>query len=225
LPNTILSDRAVLRILLADDHSFIREGLKGLIAKQHDMEVVGEAEDGELAVWHAGDCSPDVVVMDISMPRMNGVLATKEIKRVCPHTQVLALSMHEDVTYLRALIEAGASGYILKRSAPQELIRAIRHVAAGETYLDPAVAGRVTSIFVGKSMLRGEVVGTPLSEREESVIKLVARGHTNREVAERLELSVKTTETYRSRAMEKLGFSSRADLVRHASVRGWLDDD
>jgi two-component system response regulator NreC len=220
----LLTDRALLRVLLVDDHSFIREGLKGLISKQRDMEVVGEAEDGELAVWRAIDCLADVVVMDISMPRMNGMLATAEIKRKCPHTQVLALSMHEDVTYLKALIEAGASGYILKRSAPQELIRAIRHIAAGETYLDPAVAGRVTSIFAGKSVLRGDVLGTPLSEREEAVIRLVARGHTNREVAERLELSVKTAETYRARAMEKLGFSTRTDLVRHASVRGWLID-
>ncbi len=217
-------DLCKLRILLADDHGFIREGLKALISAQPDMEVIGEAEDGEAAVRAAGDCTPDVVVMDVSMPLLSGTQATMRLRESCPGIKVLALSMHEDVAYLRALLEAGASGYVLKRSAPQELIQALRHVASGGTYLDPAVASRLTTAFVGRSALRGEAAGQPLSTREEAVIRLVALGHTNREVAERLDLSVKTAESYRARAMEKLNLTSRAALVRHAAACGWLSD-
>ena len=213
-----------LRIFLADDHSFILEGLKALIGAQPDMDVVGEAEDGEEALLKVADCRPDVVVMDVTMPRMGGMQATAQIRKAFPDIKVLALSMHEDATYLRGLLEAGASGYVLKRSAPQELIQALRHVAAGATYLDPAVASKVTAAFVGKPPLRGEATGMALSEREEAVIRLVAQGFTNREIAQRLDLSVKTVETYRARAMEKLGLSTRADLVRHAAARGWLAD-
>lgn len=213
-----------LRVLLADDHGFIREGLKALVSAQPDMEVVGEAGDGEAALQVVEDCAPDIVVMDVSMPRLNGTQATAQIRARCPNVKVLALSMHEDTAYLRGLLEAGASGYVLKRSAPQELIQALRHVAAGGTYLDPALASRLTAALVGRPSLRGENAGQPLSEREDAVIRLVARGYTNREVAEQLGLSIKTAESYRARAMEKLELASRAELVRHAAVQGWLAD-
>lgn len=226
MPETMSSPipAASLRILLADDHGFIREGLKALISAQPDMEVIGEAVDGASAVREAQDCAPDIVVMDISMPGMNGTQATAAIRAACPSVRVLALSMHEDATYLRGLLEAGASGYVLKRSAPQDLIQALRHVAAGGVYLDPALAAKVMTGFVSNPSLRGEMAGAALSEREETVIRLVARGHTNREIAQRLELGIKTVESYRARAMEKLEISSRADLVRHAAAYGWLGD-
>jgi len=225
MSDNIPTNPTVLRILLADDHSFIREGLKGLIGKQSDMEVVGEANDGQEAVSKAAEYLPDIVVMDVTMPRMSGMQATKQIKKAHPRIKVLGLSMHEDTSYLRGLLEAGASGYVLKRSAPQELIQALRSVAEGNTYLDPAVAARAATVFISKTPLRGEVAGAALSERENAVIRLVALGYTNREIAERIDLSVKTAETYRARAMEKLGFSTRADLVRHAAVLGWFGEN
>jgi len=224
MSNALCRSEAKLRIFLVDDHSFILEGLKALIGAQPDMDVIGEAENGEMAVLKVADCLPDVVVMDVSMPRMGGMQATVQIRKSCPNVRVLALSMHEDTTYLRALLEAGASGYVLKRSASQELIQALRHVAAGATYVDPAIASKVTAAFVGTPSLRGEAAGMSLSEREEAVIRIVAQGYTNREIAERLDLSVKTVETYRARAMEKLGLASRADLVRFAAARDWLGD-
>ena len=214
-----------LRIFLVDDHSFIREGLKSLINAQPDMEVVGEASDGQAALGQTGTCTPDIVVMDVSMPRMNGTQATQAIKRACPDTKVLALSMHEDMTYLRGLLEAGASGYLLKRSAPQDLIVALRSVAQGGTYLDPAMAGRLAAGFVRRQQtLRGEVVGQDLSERESDVLRLIARGHSNKEIGAQLSISVKTVETYKARAMEKLNLASRTDIVRYAAQQGWLQE-
>lgn len=213
-----------LRIVVVDDHAFIREGLKALIDAQPDMEVVGEAESGEAALRQAQDCTPDILVMDLSMPRMNGMKATVEVKRSCPRVKVLALSMHEDTTYLRSLLEAGASGYVLKRSAPQDLIRALRHVAAGDTYLDPALAGKVVGGFVHRSAWQGEAKVYDLSEREGEVLRRIAQGYSNKEVAAQFGLSVKTVETYKARAMEKLDLSSRADLVRYAAQQGWLQD-
>lgn len=218
-----------LRVFLVDDHIFIREGLKSLIQRQPGMEIVGEAPDGESAYRQilaiSPENCPDVVVMDLSMPEMNGAQATLMIKRECPHIHVLALSMHEDISYLRALLEAGASGYVLKRSAPQELVQAIRNVAAGGTYLDPALSGKVASDFVHRrSSLRGDMFGSDLSERESEVIRLVARGYSGKEIAARLDVSLKSVESYKTRALEKLGIESRADIVRYAALKGWLQN-
>lgn len=214
-----------MRIFLADDHTFIREGLKVLIERQGDMEVVGEADNGESAFQQARDCEPDIVVMDLSMPGMNGAQATMKLKQACPRIHVLALSMHEDTTYLRALLEAGASGYVLKRSAPQELVQAIRSIAAGGTYLDPALAGKVTADFVRRrSTLRGEIAGSDLSERESDVLRLVAQGYSGKEIASQIGVSLKTVESYKTRALEKIGIESRADIVRYAALKGWLQD-
>jgi DNA-binding NarL/FixJ family response regulator len=205
------------------------------------MAVAGEAEDGEeawrkvRALVEAGT-PPDVVVMDVSMPGWNGVEATAKIRGAWATVRVLALSMHEDKSYLRSLLEAGASGYVLKRSAGEELIRALRAVAAGGTYLDPSLSAAVMETLVGGgrggavpsaplgggATLRGEIAGAPLSERESTVLRFIAEGHSNKEIAAKLGVSVKTVETYKARSMEKLGLDGRADIVRYALAQGWL---
>jgi DNA-binding NarL/FixJ family response regulator len=215
---------AQLRIYLADDHTVVREGLKALINAQPQMEVIGEAGDGRTACEQVQELQPDVVVMDVSMPRLNGAQATAQLKQACPNVKVLALTVHEDKGYLRLLLEAGASGYMLKRAAAEELIHAIRTVAAGGVYLDPALAGKVVKSFVGAPADKGVFEGSDLSDREAEVVRLIAAGYTNKEIASRLALSVKTVETYKARSMEKLGLDSRADLVRYALQRGWLQN-
>src|SRR3954469_4694250 len=212
-----------LRVFLADDHAVVREGLKALINAQAGMEVVGEAADGQAALDAATRLQPDIVVMDISMPGLSGAKATEELKQACPKVKVLALTVHEDRGYLRQLLEAGASGYVLKRAAAEELVRAIRTVAAGGVYLDPSLAGKVVGGFVRKPQGKGAQEGD-LSEREAEVVRLVAAGHSNKEIAGRLDLSIKTVETYKARSLEKLDLRSRADLVRYALRRGWLQD-
>lgn len=213
-----------LRIFLADDHAVVREGLKSLIDAQPDMEVTGEAGDGNVACELVPGLQPDVVVMDVSMPGMSGAKATEQLRRTCPGVKVLALTVHEDKGYLRQLLEAGVAGYVLKRAAAEELIRAIRTVAAGGVYLDPALAGTVVGGFVRKPAGKGVLEGNDLSDREAEVVRMVAAGHSNKEIAGRLVLSVKTVETYKARSLEKLGLHSRADLVRYALGRGWLQE-
>ena len=198
-----------LHILLADDHVVVREGLKALINRQPDMEVVGETGDGSSACELALDLVPDVVVMDVSMPGMGGAAATELIRRDCPNARVLALTVHEVDGYLHQLLKAGASGYILKRAAAEELVRAIREVAFGGVCIDPKLAVQVVAGFVGPSTYqRG--TEAELTDRETEVVKLIARGHINREIADQLELSVKTIEVHKSRALQKLGLRSRA---------------
>jgi DNA-binding NarL/FixJ family response regulator len=211
-----------VRVFLADDHAVVRGGLKALIGAQPGMVVVGEAADGLEACALAPALRPDVVVMDVSMPGLSGSLATERLRRECPGVKVLALTVHEDRGYIRQLLTAGASGYALKRAAPEELVRAIRVVAEGGMYLDPAVAAKVAGGFV-KQAARDAAAGE-LSEREEEVARLTAAGHGNKEIASRLDLSVKTVETYRARALEKLGLKGRAELVRYAAQQGWLQE-
>lgn len=213
---------AQLRIFLADDHVVVREGLKALINAQTDMRVIGEAGDGETACQQAEQTQPDIVIMDITMPGLNGVQATVQLKRTCPQIKVLALSVHEDTSYLRQLLAAGAAGYILKHAAADDLIQAIRIVAGGGVYLDPALAGHVVARYVRVPAISTALMGTELSERETEVVQRIAHGYSNKEIAGQLKLSVKTVETYRARAMEKLGLDSRAALVRYALEHGWL---
>jgi len=168
---------------------------------------------------------PDVVVMDVSMPGVGGAQAAERIRRECPGVKVLALTVHEDKGYLRQLLAAGAAGYVLKRAAAEELVRAIRAVAAGGVYLDPALAGKVVRGFVRQSPGEDTAAGGVLSDREVEVVRLTAAGHSNKEVASRLDLSVKTVETYKARALDKLGLETRADLVRYALQRGWLQGE
>jgi DNA-binding NarL/FixJ family response regulator len=212
---------ADLRVFLADDHPVVREGLKLLVNAQPGMAVCGEAGDGLSACERAELLLPDVVVMDVSMPELNGAQAAERLRGSCPRVKVLALTVHEDRGYLRRLLEAGAAGYVLKRAAAEELVHAIRTVAAGGVYLDPAVAGKVVGAFVRQAE-GAAATGCELSEREEEVVRQTAAGHSNKEIAARLELSVKTVETYKARSLEKLGLRSRADLVRYALQRGWL---
>ncbi len=211
-----------IRVLLADDHAVVREGLKALINAQPDMEVVGEAADGLAAVALAAELDPDVVVVDVSMPGLTGAQVATRLREVRPDHKVLALTVHEDGSYLRMLLEAGAAGYVLKRAAVGELVQAIRAVAAGGTYIDPAMAG-VLGDFVRPTQDR-DAPAVELSEREGEVVRLVALGFSNKEIAARLRISVKTVETYKARSMEKLGLKGRVDIVRYASRRGWLDE-
>lgn len=212
----------VLKILLADDHPIVREGLKTLILTQPDMEVIGEASDGQEACQQASLLQPDLVIMDISMPGLSGTQATERLCRECPKVKVLVLTIHEDKGYIRQLLAAGAAGYVLKRAAGEELIHAIRVVSAGRTYLDPDMAGKVVTGFVRRTGESLPTKGPSLSDRELEIAKLTASGHSNKEIGNLLDLSVKTVETYRTRGMEKLGLSSRVDLVRYAVQQGWL---
>jgi DNA-binding NarL/FixJ family response regulator len=211
-----------LKLLLVDDHAVVREGLRALLAIDPRFEIVGEASEGEGAVAAADALRPDLVVMDVSLPGINGVQATRQLKSQHPNMRVVALTVHEESGYLRSLLDAGASGYVLKRSAASELLRALHVVGDGGTYLDPAMAGQLVSKLVRSSTHAGPA--PLLSERESEVVRLVARGYSNKEIATKLDVSVKTVETYRYRAVEKLGLRNRADLVRYAIERGWLED-
>ncbi|RPI30000.1 MAG: DNA-binding response regulator [Chloroflexota bacterium] len=212
-----------IKVFLAEDHAVVREGLKLLVNSQPDMTVVGEAGDGRSAWQHAIETKAEVVVMDVTMPELNGVEATRLLRENAPTIKVLALTVHEDKGYLRKLLELGASGYVLKKAAADDLISAIRTVASGGMYLDPAMAGRVVSSMLENPNGTGPVE-SHLSQREAEVVKLIAQGYSNKEIALQLEISVKTVETYKYRVMEKLSLNSRADLVRYALQQGWLQE-
>ena len=211
-----------LRIMLADDHETVREGLKMIVNAQDDMEVVGFAADGREAVARAQELLPDVIVMDISMPTLNGLKATAKLTEVCPQVKVLTLSRHADDGYIRELLAAGACAYVLKQSAPSELIHAIRAVAAGGKYIDPKLAAKVMDNYSERGA-RGEAKGN-LTDRESEVLRLIALGYSNKEIAARLSLSVKTVEVHKANAMRRLNITSRIDLVRYAIFQGWLQD-
>jgi DNA-binding NarL/FixJ family response regulator len=213
------------RILLAEDHQTVREGIKLLVNAQPDMEVIGESSDGESAIKKVKELKPDIVVMDISMPGMNGLKATKKLKTLHPEVKILTLTRHTDDGYLQQLLGAGANGYVLKQSAPTELINAIRCVSEGKAYLDPALTEKVMGGYVSRAMSkRGEGKGT-LSDRESEVVRLIAWGYSNKEIAGRLDLSVKTIEAHKSNAMRKLDIGSRIDIVRYAILQGWMQDN
>lgn len=215
-----MRDSSRIRILLVDDHAVLRAGLRALLSGQADFEVVAEAGDGGEAVRLAPAFRPDVVVMDIGMPGVSGIDATARIKRDLPGTKVLILSMHDDQGYLRQILRAGASGYLLKRAADTELLAGIRAAARGEMVLDPAMARGLVDEVV--QPCPDKVASPCLSDRERDVLKLLAYGHTNQQVAERLCIGVKSVETYKARLMAKLGLRGRADLVRYALQHGVL---
>jgi DNA-binding NarL/FixJ family response regulator len=212
-------------VLVADDHAVLRSGLRMLIGAQADMEVVGEAADGEEAIQQAQKLRPDVVLMDLTMPGAGGIQAIERVRKAAPETRVLVLTMHDVPAYLRSALGAGASGYVVKRAADSELLSAIRGVHRGRTVLDPALAVQVVERGIVQRPAPAEAGGPLrlLSQREREVLELVARGHTNQQVADRLGLSVKTVETHRARLVEKLGLRSRADLVRYALDAGLFD--
>jgi DNA-binding NarL/FixJ family response regulator len=211
-----------IRILMVDDHPVVLAGLKALIGADPDFLVVGEARDGRTALRMALELAPDVVVLDISLPEMNGVELAAALRSERPEVRVLVLTVHEERAYLRQLVELGVRGYLLKRSAADELPRAIHAVATGGLYLDPAIAGKVVGRLARDAALPQGGQTAELSEREADVLRLVAGGHSNKAISARLGISVKTVETYKARAMEKLGFHSRVDVVRYAADQGWL---
>jgi len=213
-----------VRVLMVDDHPVVLAGLKALVSAEPDMTVVGEARDGRTALRMAIQLTPDVVVLDISLPEMNGVELAAALRHELPDCRLLVLTVHEERAYLRQLVELGVGGYLLKRSAADELPRAIRAVAAGGMYLDPAVAGKVVGGLTRNTTLAGGSEVAELSEREADVLRLIASGHSNKAISARLSISVKTVETYKARAMEKLGFHSRVDVVRYAADQGWLKE-
>jgi len=205
-----------IRIVLADDHAVVRKGFGMILASQPDMEVAGEASNGKEALELAGRLQPDVVVMDVSMPELNGIEATRRIAEVCPRTRVLALSMHRDAVYVREILRAGAKGYLLKDADHDAFLDAVRAVARGEGYLSPLVSDTVLSDY------RRHVTDPVdlLTSREREVVQMIAEGKTNKEIATVLNLSVYTVEAHRGKVMEKLSLHNTADIVRFAIKHG-----
>ena len=213
-----------LRILLADDHKMVREGLRLLVDSQPDMQVVGEAANGREALDKARDLKPHVVVMDLSMPQLNGLQATELLKAEQPELKIVVLTAHEDESYLRQLCKVGASGYVLKISAGEELVKAIRVVARGGVHFEATLAAKALIRQIAGSSAGSETHTGELSEREKEVLILLAWGYTNKEIAGELKLSGRTVETYKERIGEKLRLRSRTEMVQHALRQGWLND-
>ncbi len=219
-----MADAAPIRVLLADDHVTVRHGLKLLIDGQPDMSVIAEASDGDAAVRQTVALKPDVVVMDISMPGMNGLVATRTLRQRQPDAAIVTLTRHADDAYLQELLRAGVAAYVLKQSAPTELLQAIRAAAAGRQYLDSALTARVTATFAGREGRRVSKPAGAVSERESEVLRLIASGYSNKEIAAQLSLSVKTVEAHKANAMRKLGLNGRIDIVKYAVLQGWLEN-
>lgn len=216
-----------IRIVLVDDHAVLRAGLTALLNAEDDMEVVGEAGDGAASLRIVADRQPDVVLLDINMPNMSGLEALAELRKVAPRSRILVLTMHDDQTYLRQVLAQGGAGYVLKQAADNELLTAIRTVYHGGAFLHPAHAQALlsTTTSPAEPQAATDSALALLSERELEVLKLIALGHSNKEIAEMLYLSVKTVETYKTRIMEKLELTSRAALVRFALKQGLLSAD
>jgi two-component system, NarL family, response regulator NreC len=212
-----------LRILLADDHVTVRHGLKLLIEAQADMKVISEASDGKTAMQNALALKPDVIIMDISMPGMNGLAATRALKQKQPNVIIVTLTRHGDDAYVQELLRAGVAGYVLKQSAPNELIQAIRAAAAGGQYIDSTLTARMTERLLGRADKAAKPAGE-LSDRESAVLRLIASGYSNKEIAGQLSLSVKTVEAHKANAMRKLGLRGRIDIVKYAVLQGWLEN-
>jgi len=214
-----------LRVFLADDHPIVLDGMKALIAADEKLELVGDAVDGPTALRRSMDLQPDVAVLDISMPGMNGIEVARKLIEGCPHCRVLVLTVHEDAAYLRQVLDIGVLGYLLKRSATEELSRGIHTVAGGNVYLDPAIASHPTGLSTRTKRAHMETHGTiELSPREIEVARLTAAGHSTKTIALKLQVGVKSVETYKTRYMTKLGFQSRVELVNYAISKGWLGE-
>jgi two-component system, NarL family, response regulator NreC len=213
-----------IRVLIADDHAILRSGLKLLVNSQDDLEVVAEAADGQQAVDRAREKKPDVVLLDLSMPRSGGMEALPRIAKECQQTRVVVLTMLDDAAYLRSALAAGASGYVLKRSVDSDLLTAIRAVHRGGVFIDPSLADTlIQDVMPARASRRRKP--TLLSDRELQVLRLIASGYTSRQIAAQIFVSAKTVETYRSRLLEKLALKTRSDLVRYAIQMGLLNPD
>lgn len=216
-----------IRIILADDHAILRAGLRLLINNQTDMTVVGEASTGAEVLTQAEQLQPDLILLDLNMPGIDGLTALPRLRKIVPDTKILILTMHDDATYLREALQAGASGYVLKKAVDTELLMAIQAVMRGETYVHSAMTSKLLQDVLPEPVGGGGTIENPwdvLSEREMEVLRCVALGYTNAEIADKLALSVKTVETYRARGMEKLNLQTRAQLVRSAMEHGLLDE-
>jgi DNA-binding NarL/FixJ family response regulator len=212
-----------IRIVLADDHPIVLDGLRNLIRAEADFELIGEAASGLAALKVIRDKRPDVAVLDISMPELNGIVLSRRLLAEMPGLSVLVLTLHEDRAYLNQAMEAGVRGYVLKRSAVENLVQAIRAVTVGGIYVDPAIAGRALEGKRRSSKPSLQPGAPALTEREAAVLKMAGSGFTNKEIASRLDVGVKSVETYKARGLEKLGLKTRAELVRYASAQGWLE--
>ncbi len=209
------------RIVIAEDHTILREGLRALISSNPDFEVVGEAEDGREAIRCVQNLRPDLILIDLSMPRMNGMDAIKEIKKGCPETKILVLTVHKTEEYILATLRAGADGYVLKDATHAELLMAIESVLKGKPYLSPGVSERVIEGYLeGRKTLRSESPWDTLTQREREVLKLIAEGYKNREIADYLYISVKTVEKHRANIMKKLDLHSISALTAYAMEKG-----
>jgi two-component system, NarL family, response regulator NreC len=209
-----------IRVLVVDDHAVVRSGLRRVLDAEDDIETVGEAANAERAVFEAMELKPDVVLMDVTMPGKSGVEGLPALLQSVPDVRVLMLSMHDDPAYVRASFEAGASGYVLKEAADAEVVAAVRAVASGERYVHPALGARLVA---AETEERRRAETDPLSEREREVLRLLALGHTNQEIASMLYISVRTAETHRAHIMQKLRLASRAELVRYALDSGLIE--
>ena len=211
-----------IRVLIAEDHETVRQGLRALLADRADIEVVGEAANGRIAVDRVCALKPDIAVLDLSMPEMSGLAATREIKERAPHVAVIAMTRHTDDAYVQELLSAGASGYVVKQSPVEELLKAIRAVATGERYLDASLVARNAKAYLSRYATTHS--RPPISDREASVLRLMAIGHSNKEIASALDIAVKTVEVHKANAMRKLDLRGRIDVVKYAVLNGWLQE-
>jgi len=211
-----------IRILLADDHKIVRDGLRTLIEKETGMEVIGEAENGRRALKIAQKIRPNVVIMDVTMPDMNGIEAARKIVTEVPGVKVIALSMHSDRRFVLGMLEAGASGYLMKDCAFDELAKAVRSVATGQTYLSPSIADVLVKGYLDRVNEKVSVARSPLTEREREILQLLAEGQSSKEIAAHLGVSVKTVETHRRNMMQKLNMRSVAELTKYAIREGLI---
>jgi two-component system response regulator NreC len=215
------SSAASIRVLVVDGHAVVRAGVRSVLDAEPDIETVAEAADAEQAVFEAVERKPDIVLIDIVMPGDSGIEIIPALERNAPQAKVLVLSMQDDPHYVREALDAGARGYILMEAADAEVVSAVRAVAAGERYLDPALGAKLVA---AEAEERKRIEADPLSDREREVLRLLALGHTNQEIAKMLFISVRTAETHRAHIMQKLGLASRAELVRHAIAEGLLEE-
>lgn len=215
-----------IRVLIADDHAIVREGIRMILALHDDIEVVGEAANGQEAIERVNELTPDIVLMDIAMPGLGGLEAMLEIRQLKPETRVLVLTQYDNTEYIYRFLKSGAAGYVLKKAAGNDLVAAIRAVYQGKSFVDPSIADKVIKGFLERPDVKeDEIVYESLSDREKQVLKLIAEGYTAQQIADILHLSIKTIMTHRTNLMDKLGFHNRAELIKYAIRKGLVRVD